>query len=91
MPKFLIEVSHEDEKVACVKAIQVLFEYGSHFITNADFGCLDGVHKTWLNVEVDSKDEARMIVPPAFRENATIVQLNKFSPEQLDDLLKGHD
>lgn len=90
MPKFLIEVPHEAEEVACIKAIQILFDYGSHFITNADFGCSDGVHKTWLNVEVDTKEEARMVIRPAYREIATIVKLNKFSPEQLDDLLKMH-
>ncbi len=91
MPRFLIEVPHEEETLACARAIKILFESGSHFLTNADFGCRDGVHKAWIVVDVDSKDEARTMLHPAFRERATIVELNKFSPEKLDELLLYHE
>jgi hypothetical protein len=40
--------------------------------------------------EVDSKDEARYILPPAFRAQAKIVQLNKFTMEEIDDVLRQH-
>ena len=59
MARFLIEVPHEAEKVACARAVQVLLKTGSHFLTHADWGCKDGEHKAWLAVDVDSKDEAR--------------------------------
>ncbi len=91
MAKFLIEVPHEAETIACAKAIKILFESGSHFITNADFGCLDGVHKSWLVVEVDGKDEARNLVPAAYRRAATVVALNRFSDRDIDELLKHHN
>jgi hypothetical protein len=90
MPKFLIELPHESEMVSCARAAKVLLESGSHFLTHADFGCHDGVHKAWMVVEVESKDEARSIVPPAFRQQAIIVQLNKFGLNELDDLIKHH-
>lgn len=38
----------------------------------------------WLVVETNSKDEARYIVPPAFRADASITELNNFTMEQLD-------
>ena len=91
MAKFLIEVPHESEVVSCARAIKVLLESGSHFLTHADFGCHDGVHKAWLVVDVDSKDEARNIVPPAFRRQASVVQLCKFGIPELDDLIKRHE
>ena len=91
MPKFLIEVPHEEEVVACARAVKLLLEYGSHFLTHADFGCQDGVHKAWITVEVDSKDEARAIVPPGYRREATIVQLCKFGVDQLDALIARHE
>ena len=91
MAKFLIEVPHESEVVSCARAIKVLLESGSHFLTHADFGCHDGVHKAWLLVDVDSKDEARNIVPPAFRRQASVVQLCKFGINELDDLIKRHE
>jgi hypothetical protein len=70
---------------------KVLLESGSHFLTHADFGCNDGVHKAWIVVDVDSKDEARNMLPPGYRRQATIVQLNKFGFDELEDLIKRHE
>jgi hypothetical protein len=42
-------------------------------------------------VDVDTKDEARRLLPPAYRADATIVRLNKFGIAELDDLIKRHD
>jgi hypothetical protein len=91
MARFLIEVPHESEVVACARAVKVLLESGSHFLTHADFGCRDGVHKGWIVVDVDSKHEAREMLPLAYRRQATIVQLNKFGLDELDDLIKRHE
>jgi hypothetical protein len=90
MPRFLIELSHEAEKVACARAVQALLSTGSHYLTNADYGCLDGDHRSWLIVEVDSKDEARGILPPMYRSQARIVQLNRFSIEEIDRIIGHH-
>ena len=91
MPRFLIEVPHESGVVSCARANKVLLDSGSHFLTHADFGCPDGVHKAWIVVDVDSKDEARNMLPPAYRRQATIVQLSKFDLNELDDLIKLHE
>jgi hypothetical protein len=90
MPRFLIEVPHEAEPVACARAIKVLLESGSHFLTHADFGCRDGIHKGWIMLEADSKAEARTMLHPVFRSLATIIELNKFSVEELDELITHH-
>jgi hypothetical protein len=90
MAKFLIEVPHESEVVACARAVKVLLESGSHFLTHADFGCGDGVHKAWITVDVGSKDEARNMLPPVYRRQATIVKLGKFGLAELDDLIQRH-
>ena len=90
MPRFLIEVTHEAEPVACARAIQLLLQTGSHFLTNADFGCLDGDHRAWIVVEGESKEEVRGVLPPVYRGSARIVMLNKFSLQEVADLLKHH-
>ena len=90
MARFLIEVPHEAEHEACLRAVRILLTSGSHFLTHSDFGCLDGEHKGWLIVEVESKEEARSILPPAFRSQASIVKLNKFTIEEIDELLRYH-
>ena len=90
MPKFLIEVPHEGTTQACAQAIDLFHRTGSHFLTHADWGCMDGEHKAWIMVEVDSKEDARRILPVPYRVDAKIVQLNAFTREDLDNLLRRH-
>ena len=90
MPRFLIEVPHEEEIVACAKAVQVFLASGSHFLTHADWGCLDGDHRAWIIVDVDSRDEAKGLLPPAFRSQARIVALNQWSMEHIDEIMSRH-
>lgn len=90
MQKFLIEVPHESDVVECSRAVQVFLSSGSHFLTNAEWGCKDGVHSAWIIVEVDSKAEALGIVPPAFRHATRIVGLNRFSLAKIESFLHDH-
>ena len=76
MPKYLIEIPHGS---------------GSHFLTNADWGCMDGVHKAWFFMEAENKNEALMVVPPAYRKDTRISQLNKFKLQDVKELLRHHE
>jgi hypothetical protein len=90
VPKFLIEVSHDEETVACARVVDVFLKSGSHFLSNADWGCRDKQHKAWLIVDVGSKEEALRIVPPAFRDRAKVTGLNTFRMEEIQDILDRH-
>jgi hypothetical protein len=90
MARFFIQLEHEEDVIACSRAVQTLLKTGSHFLTNAEFGCKDGDHKAYLIVDVENKDEARAILPPDVRTQAKIVQLNRFSLEEIDAFLKRH-
>jgi hypothetical protein len=90
MERFFVEIPHEDEVVACARAVRTLHETGSHFLTHADWGCKDGEHKGWMILEVGSKEEARQILPPAFRSQAKIVRLNRFAIEEIDEIIRHH-
>ena len=90
MPKFLIEVPHEENLLACAQVVESFLNYGSHFATKADWGCTDGVHKAWITIDTDNKDDARNILPPAYRAQASIIKLNKFTKEAIDEILKLH-
>jgi len=90
MARFLIEVPHEPEVLACARVVQIFLKTGSHFLSNADWGCKDGDHRAWIMVDVDNKEQARTIIPPAFRKDAKIVQLNKFTMEEIDEILTYH-
>jgi len=90
VPKFLIEVPHDSDVVECSRAVQVFLSTGSHFLSNAEWGCMDGVHIAWMIVEVESKAEALGIVPPAFRQGTRIVGLNRFSLPKIEAFLARH-
>lgn len=90
MKRFLIEVSHGEEQMECLKIAKTFYQTGSQFLSKADWGCKDGVHKAWIIIEVDNREEAKACVPHALRDQTTVVELNKFSLEQIEDLLKHH-
>lgn len=81
MAKFLIEVPHADEAAECTRIVKVFLSSGSHLLTNAEWGCMDGVHSAWIIVDVDGRGEALTIVPPALRSDARVVALNEFTLE----------
>ena len=91
MPRFLIEVPHDGTAAACARAAELLLRTGSHFLTHADYGCTDGVHKAWITLDVDTKDDARNVLPPDLRPIASIVRLNSFNMAQVDELKRRHD
>ncbi len=91
MTKFLIEVPHEADPVACTRAVDVFLKTGSHFLTNADWGCTDGEHKAWIIVEVNTKEEAMRVLPADYRSQAKIIKLNKFTLEEIEELMAHHD
>ena len=90
MDRFLIEVPHEADELACARVIRTFLETGSHYLTNADWGCEDGDHKAWLIVEAADREEARWIVPPPFRSSARVVRLSRFSMEEIDEMIARH-
>ena len=90
MSRFLIEHDHEAEVLACARVVKTFLATGSHFVTHADWGCMDGRHTAWIIVEVESKEEALSILPPNLRAGAKIVALNKFTMEQIDGIMSHH-
>ena len=90
MPRFMIEVDHPAEERACTAAIRQILAMGSHFVTHADWGCLDDVHTGWIVVEAESKQEALMVLPPADRPQARVVRLTRFRLDDLGELRLHH-
>ena len=82
MPRYLIEVPHSEEETECAQVALSFLESGSHYLTNADWGCEDGVHSAWIIVEAETREAARWVVPPVMRQEARITRLNKFAKEQ---------
>ncbi|HLD92676.1 MAG TPA: hypothetical protein VI703_00535 [Anaerolineales bacterium] len=91
MPRYLIEVPHEDTEGACNRAIQIFRATGSHFVTHAEWGCHDNEHKAWMLVDLDDKQQALAIIPPEFRAIAKVTAVERLSPAQLETIAKEHN
>jgi hypothetical protein len=90
MARFLIEVTHDEDTIACAKAVEAFLRTGSHFLTHADWGCMDGDHRAWMIVELDTKDEALNVVPPVFHSRTRIIGLTSFTLEQIREIQRRY-
>jgi hypothetical protein len=90
MQDFLIEVPHSPEEAACASEVKIFLNTGSHFLSHAYWGCLDGNHSAWLILAAEDKEEAKLVVPPQFRAQARIVGLNKFTIDSSGSLAPHH-
>ena len=87
MNKYLIEVSQGSYKISNMRAAYIFKRSGSHFVTHAEWGFLDGEYKAWFVAETDNKEEAMRILPSAYRHNAKIILIKKFSRNSTSDNL----
>ena len=90
MPKFLVEVTHDAEQIACARVVKIFLASGSHYLSQAEWGCMDGEHRSWMIVDVEDKREALAIVPPLLRPATRVIGLNRFSLDQVDAILSKH-
>ena len=87
MEKYLVEIYHDKEEIDCALAAKIFLSSGSHFLVNADWGCNDNVHKAWMIVDAENREEVRRIIPSIFKSKATIVGLNKFTWDEVNAIL----
>jgi hypothetical protein len=91
MARFLVEVPHDAGMVPCARVVDVFLKTGSHFLTNADWGCKDGEHKAWFIAEVDGRDDARNLVPSQLRSETKVVQLHNFTTAEIEHVLNQYN
>jgi hypothetical protein len=78
MPTYLIEIPHSENTAECKQIIKLFLESGSHLLSNAHWGCKDGVHKSWFINDFESKENVLQIIS-FLRQHASIIELTKFN------------
>ncbi len=91
MPRYLVEVPHGASKEDCDQAIRMFLNSGSHFMTNADWGCKDGEHKAWFICDIEDRESVLRILPPMFRPVARIINVEKFSVKNIPKIMDSHE
>lgn len=81
MAQYLIEAPHSEQK--CLAALRHIAMYRTQILNHSWFGCTDGVHCGWVTVEADSKSEALNVLPPTERRGARVVEVRRFTVEEL--------
>jgi hypothetical protein len=79
MNRYLVESDHTEEE--CHHVVEQFVYYG--YINHFDWGCQAGVHSSWAIVEAEDEHEALLSVPAFIRPKARAIQLNKFTPEEM--------
>ena len=80
MNTYFMEVPHSEED--CAKAIQLLHIRG--YVEKLHWGCKAGNHTAVIIMEADNKERVLNMLPPLMRDQARVIQLNEYSPEQVE-------
>lgn len=81
MAKFLIESPHTNQ--GCLEALDEVLEKDPELLSKFDWSCKAGNHTGWAVVEGESETEVRAMMPTSLRNQARIVKVDKFTPEQI--------
>ncbi len=95
MAHYVIETSHNEGE--CLQVLYIISAYvslsirlanldGMLLMINTWFGCMVGIHTGWLNIEADSEGEAGRVLPLSLREQARVVEVQKFTLQQIKSL-----
>lgn len=87
MENYLITSSHTAEE--CTMAVKHFMQYHAGFLTHFEWGCYDNDHHAYAFVEADSHEEAKMAVPPLFRDKAKVIKVKHLKPDDFDPYIKG--
>jgi len=85
MEKYLIEIKNGGDKASCLRSIQSFLSSRTHFVTSAEWGCMEGENKAWLIIKTYNPSDAMRIIPAAYRQHAKITQLHKFKDKEIDE------
>lgn len=81
MAQFLIESPHTQEE--CLAALDDLVEHEPVLLRESYFGCMAGDHTGYATVEAENEAEVRRMIPEFIRDKARVVEVTKFTPEQI--------
>ncbi|MBI5644222.1 MAG: hypothetical protein HY954_12195 [Deltaproteobacteria bacterium] len=85
--KYLIETPHTKEE--CLKALDEILAKGQEVLSKFDWGCVAGDHTGYALVEAENEAKARNMIPAFLNKKARIIQVGKFTPEQIRSFHKA--
>jgi hypothetical protein len=87
MARYLLTCPHTPED--CVPDIDSILGHSKELLARFDWGCKDGEHIGWVVVEAANETTARMMLPVAIRNKASLRLVNKFTPQDIEQMHAG--
>jgi hypothetical protein len=87
MARYLLTCPHTPED--CVPDIDSILGHSKELLARFDWGCKDGEHVGWVVVEAGNEATARMMLPVSIRNKASVRSVNKFTPQDIEQLHAG--
>ena len=69
----------------CRQAVKYFAEFHAGYITHFEWGCKDNDHNAYAIIEAESHEQAKLSVPPLFRDKARVIKLTYFYPKKNGD------
>ena len=85
MDRYIVISSHTAED--CRMAVKHFREHHANFLTHFEWGCYDNDHTAYAIIDAESHEEAKLTVPPFFRNKTRVVKLVNFDPKKTGDPL----
>lgn len=83
MDRYIVMSGHSAED--CKMAVKQFRQYNAGFLTHFEWGCLDNDHTAYAIIEAESHENAKMSVPPLFRQKTKVIRLTYFDPLKTRD------
>ena len=79
--RYLLETPHTKEE--CLRELDEVLAEGKDVLNKFYWGCGTGDHTGYAIVDAENESEVKRLVPGFLRSQARIVELSKFTPEQI--------
>lgn len=87
MSRYIIESTHTKQE--CLKALDEMLAKGTDILQKFEWGCFAGDHTGYAIVDAENEAKARGLLPESQRGKARVVQVGRFTPEQIRSLHKA--
>ena len=89
MDRYIVISEHTAED--CRMAVKHFIQYHANFLTHFEWGCYDNDHHAYAFIEAESHEQAKMAVPPLFRDKTSVIKLTHFKPKAGTDPIHKKD
>lgn len=79
--KYLVESPHTKEE--CAREMDGILAKGEKTLDQFYWGCSKGDHTAYAIVDAKNESEVKQLIPDFARDKAKVVQVDKFSPDQI--------